>query len=217
MLTRWLESISIRQGLGTLRKVELFNALDALYKTGSRVYHTMEHIGQCLDAYKEYCAVAPANIEIVMALWCHDAIYDITRSDNEKRSAKLAEEMCSELAIFAPRIEELVLLTRHDKTPDDEIGKLLTDIDLSILGQSYKVYRGYQEKIYKEYDAASRWKEFAEKRIPILESLLNRNEGRIYFTDYFYKKCGKDAFTNIHRELIELKEKLKTNTKFGES
>ncbi|HKH20109.1 MAG TPA: hypothetical protein VKB53_04265 [Gammaproteobacteria bacterium] len=47
-----------------------------------RKYHTMQHLNECFDKLQEIRAAAVHPDEIELALWFHDAIYDVKRQDN---------------------------------------------------------------------------------------------------------------------------------------
>ena len=66
----------------------LCERLLACYREPQRAYHTLQHLGECIDAFDAAIdlAVHPAEVEI--ALWFHDAVYDVARHDNEARSGR---------------------------------------------------------------------------------------------------------------------------------
>ena len=56
-----------------------------------------------------------------MALWFHDAIYDVKRQDNEQKSAEWAKAAALRSGLAssaAERVYELVLVTRHHAVPE---------------------------------------------------------------------------------------------------
>ena len=64
-----------------------YAALLARYSEPHRHYHTMQHLAECLDAFSSVASLAEHPAELEFALWFHDAIYDVKRSDNEEQSA----------------------------------------------------------------------------------------------------------------------------------
>ena len=92
--------------------------------------------------------------EIQLALWFHDAVYDLDRHDNEERSADWArnaviEASCNEM--IADRVMSLVLATRHAATGQTPDQRTLIDIDLWILGAPAKRFDEYERQVRSEY------------------------------------------------------------------
>lgn len=55
-----------------------------------RKYHTLRDLDECCEKLDEVRALAQHPAEVELALWFHDAIYDVKRRDNEKKSADWA-------------------------------------------------------------------------------------------------------------------------------
>ena len=68
----------------------LFHLLVACYSEKHRHYHTLQHLRECFELFDEAKGMAGRPAEIGLALWFHDAIYDVRRYDNEARSADMA-------------------------------------------------------------------------------------------------------------------------------
>ncbi|MGI5353216.1 HD domain-containing protein [Streptomyces sp. CA-250714] len=110
-----------------------------------------------------------------LAAWFHDAVYRPDRSENEERSARLAERALPEAGVPAARVAEVARLVRltvsHDPAPGDINGELLCDADLAVLAGSPESYAHYAAEIRQEYafvpDAA-----FREGRGTVLRQLL---------------------------------------------
>ena len=87
--------------------------LISCYSEPQRHYHTLQHLGECLswlDCLREL-AQRPAEIEL--ALWFHDAIYEVRRRDNESRSADWAREALLRAGAsidVADRVQAMVML-----------------------------------------------------------------------------------------------------------
>src|SRR5262245_5292010 len=65
----------------------LFDDIVAAYREPHRHYHTLQHLDECFAKLQTLRAAARHPEEIDLALWFHDAIYDVARTDNEARSA----------------------------------------------------------------------------------------------------------------------------------
>jgi predicted metal-dependent HD superfamily phosphohydrolase len=183
-------------------------ALEAAYAEPHRRYHTRAHIEDCLI---ELAAVPDlADLErrrLVWAIWWHDAVYDPTRSDNEERSAAMAERDLEGLGVDAcdrSEVARLIQLTRgHRVEPNDRLGAVLVSIDLSILGRPAEVYDRYAAAIRQEYgfvpDDA-----FRIGRAGVLRRFL---ESEMIFPDArFGARLGSAARENLKRELWVLEE-----------
>ena len=132
----------------------LFAELQARYREPHRAYHTLQHLDECLDSLARERSHAQRPAEIALALWFHDAIYDVNRHDNEERSADWARQAL--LAAGAPadaaeRVRALVMATRHEAQPQQADAQLLVDLDLSILGAPAPRFAEYERQIRIEY------------------------------------------------------------------
>jgi predicted metal-dependent HD superfamily phosphohydrolase len=152
-LERWQR---VWRALGAATADEsLFHMLVARYGESHRHYHTLRHLDECLTLLDEVADLASQPAEIELALWFHDAIYDVRRHDNEARSAAWARSSAQALGVAAEvieRIVELVLVTRHDGVSRSADQALLVDIDLAILGASAERYAEYDAAIREEYE-----------------------------------------------------------------
>jgi predicted metal-dependent HD superfamily phosphohydrolase len=180
------------------RDLEAFERVCEAYASPGRHYHSVEHVLECLayfDRVRER-AVRPDELEI--AIYFHDAVYDVSRNDNEARSAELAHAAALDAGIARERADEiarLVATTAHGSAaPHDPDACLLADIDLSILGASPERYRRYEADIRLEYarfpDAL-----YQPGRLKVLDSFLERTA--IYTTPYFYDRLERQARENL--------------------
>lgn len=171
----------------------------ACYQEPHRHYHTLQHLGECLAAFDQARALAPHPDEIALALWFHDAIYDVKRSDNEARSADWAREALLDAEVecaIADRVHALIMATRHDAVPADADAQLLVDIDLGILGADTARFAEYEAQIRREYAFVPGWL-FRRKRRAILQGFLERP--RLYTTPYFHDRLETRARENLAR------------------
>jgi predicted metal-dependent HD superfamily phosphohydrolase len=180
------------------------DALIAAYSAPGRHYHNLAHIEDCLDALSSVDGLSAADRDLlVQAIWWHDAVYDATKSDNEERSAELAEQTLS------PNIREevgrLIRLTKsHQLAPGDRLGAILISIDLSILGAEPERYDAYAASIRKEFshvpDAAYR-----SGRSEVLRRFMARP---VIFPDPgFATRYDQRARANMAREIASLNDR----------
>lgn len=182
-----------------------YERLVTLYSEKQRAYHTLDHISECLREFDAAKSETRDAIALELAIWFHDAIYKSRASDNEERSAGLAEECLAAAGASGDLVAAVAALVLDTKThvpsshPD---AALLIDIDLAILGQPEKRFDDYEQQIRKEYFWVPTMI-FRPKRAAILRNFLNRP--RIYNTATFYGKYERAARANIQRALGRLK------------
>ena len=116
-------------------------------------YHSWRHILHGLSLLFDYRDRIPDFDAALIAWLNHDRIYDAQRTDNEDLSAGLARQMCEDLGqvTLADLAVELVLDTKHDRTPATETGRWIVGVDLAILGESPERYDEYETNIRREY------------------------------------------------------------------
>lgn len=146
-----------------------------------------------------HLAERPAEVE--MALWFHDAIYDIPGQGNEERSAAWAHEALLQAGAApaaADRVKQLVLATRHDALPAGRDEQLLVDIDLAILGAELDRFDEYERQIRQEYRYVPGFL-FKRKRRQILQTFLDRPT--LYSTPVLSSQFEAPARANLRRAI----------------
>ena len=182
----------------------VYNDLATRYFEPHRAYHTLEHIGHCLDEFERVRHFATNPDAVELALWYHDAIYDTKTKDSEERSAVLAVEMVRNASLpddLGQSVANLITATKHTSAPTDPDVQLLVDIDLSILGQSEEKFDEYELQVRKEYEWVAE-DAFVAGRSAILKSFLDRST--IYSMQFFRNKYETQARRNIARSLARL-------------
>lgn len=123
------------------------NKLITLYSESHRHYHNLNHIIECIKDFESTTYLAEHPNEVEMAIWYHDSIYSTQFNPrNEEESAKFAYITAQSINLpeaFANRVENLILETKHNKSPKDIDSKVLVDIDLAILGKSEEEFNLY--------------------------------------------------------------------------
>lgn len=166
-----------------------------------RHYHTQQHLGECLAAFDGARESAERPHEVELALWFHDAVYDVKRHDNEQRSADWARAALLDAGVdadAAQRVHALVMATRHTAMPEGRDATLLVDIDLSILGAERPRFDEYERQIRQEYAYVPGFL-FRRKRREILKDFLDRPA--IYGTPHFHDALERRARENLARVL----------------
>jgi predicted metal-dependent HD superfamily phosphohydrolase len=176
----------------------------AAYASTDRFYHTLQHLGECLDLFDEARELADRPGELAIALWFHDAVYDTRRSDNEAKSGEWAEQVVANAggtAETVSRVRDLILATRHTEITALGDAALMTDIDLAILGAPEARFEEYEAQIHEEYAWVPELV-FRPTRARILQGFLERE--RIYATAVFAARFEARARMNLLRGLARL-------------
>ena len=186
------------QGIGAQGDGQiLMRRLLKAHNEADRKYHTEKHLRECLGLFDEYrdCAEKPAEVGI--ALWFHDAVYDVKASSNERVSAEWAERELLSAGVrplVVQRIYDLVMATEHSSIPEGQDQQLIVDIDLAILGADPERFWEYERQVREEYQFIPS-AIFNEKRMLILATLLGRSS--IYSTKEFEERFEIAAQHNL--------------------
>jgi predicted metal-dependent HD superfamily phosphohydrolase len=182
------------------------DALIAAYGEPARAYHNVRHLEDCLARLDESTTAMPDRDRVEAALWYHDAIYDPRATDNEDRSATLARRTLTDLGIateVADDVARLIRLTDHREPAGDPAGRLVCDIDLSILGRRSAEFDAYDTAIRAEYA----WvpdEVYRVARGDVLRRLLERDP--LFLTDELRRRYEAQARSNLRRALARLSE-----------
>ena len=183
---------------------KLHGELIARYSEPHRKYHTLQHLEECFEKFDAIRALAEHPAEIELALWFHDAIYNVKRRDNEKKSADWAR--ASALAAGTPaeacsRVHALVMTTRHKAIPRGTDAEILVDVDLSILGAASERFDEYERQVREEYAWVPDFL-YRRERKAILREFLSRP--RIFSSTHFRGRYEQQARSNLKRSLDQL-------------
>jgi predicted metal-dependent HD superfamily phosphohydrolase len=186
----------------------LFDEVRRAYDSPGRHYHAWSHIEACLGEFRTTRFDHPRVV--LLALLFHDAVYVPGRSDNEARSAELAERLIVQYtdlnADERRQVSELIALTASHHAgaglADDDAKKFI-DIDLSVLGAPWPAYEAYAEGVKREYcPAVVSEAQFRAARSAFLDTLLRQPQ--IYFTAEMRDRREAAARRNIAAERAAL-------------
>ena len=190
--------------LGARADLALFAQLCGCYTQCHRHYHTLRHLRECLRNAAALAQYADRPAEVAIALWFHDAIYDVTAHDSEARSADWARDSAIAAGLdeaVAARLHRLILATRHTGVPGDADAQVLLDADLWILGAPSRRFAQYEQQVRREYrhvpDAAYR-----HGRRQVLVSFQDR--AHIFNTPLLRAHCEAVARENLGRSIARL-------------
>lgn len=192
------------QAAGATPAPALLETLLARYSEPHRQYHTLQHLGECLAHFRMLETLAGHPLEVRLALWFHDAVYDLGRPDNEARSAEWARAEIRAAGLpaeMAERVATLIMATCHQAVPVGIDAEVVVDIDLRILGAPRERFEEYEQQVRREYghlpDAV-----FRAGRMAILEQFLARPW--LYGTAPFRERFEGPARDNLKRSLQAL-------------
>jgi predicted metal-dependent HD superfamily phosphohydrolase len=184
-----------------------WDALAAQYADPPRGYHTLDHIVAVATTWREV-PDWEHPLDVLVALLFHDAVYVAGRTDNEARSAELAQDAIGRfgLAVDADRVAALILATAgHGHVPgavDADTARFL-DCDLAILGADPATYARYAAGVRQEYLAVLTPEAYAAGRAAFLERFLALP--RWFLTDGFHERLDARARANVAGELAALR------------
>ncbi|MEI6731798.1 MAG: hypothetical protein WCK90_03905 [archaeon] len=210
-------NLSWELGVGMGDAQVTFGKLKRAYEP--RAYHNLTHIEECLnelDGARRLVTNLPA---VELALWFHDAVYEVSRETkagmNEERSAEFAKIEMRNWGLneeLAGIVEQHILMTKHKHIPGTIDGRIVVDIDMSILGKPWERYAEYKKGIRKEF-ACYDWDEFIYGRKKFLSARLTKKnvlfedeKPQIFHTGHFYDLYEKQAQENMAREFGLLAE-----------
>lgn len=182
--------------------LESFFQLVCAYSQPERRYHNLSHIIHMAEQSVELKCM---STDLHRAIWWHDYFYDSRANDNEERSA---DELVSSLHGWGvsqakcDRARTLVMYTKDHEVPGhDEEGKLLIDLDLSILAAREETYNFYAAAIREEYGWVSD-EAFRKGRLAFLHSMVGRE--RIFTSRHFGDRYESLARSNLLKEIERL-------------
>ncbi|MFJ5777542.1 hypothetical protein [Streptomyces sp. NPDC093094] len=166
-----------------------------------RKYHTLAHLVAVLDHVDTLERYATDADAVRLAAWFHDAVYLPDRSENEERSARLAERALTEAGVPAERTAEVARLVRltvtHDPAEDDFDGQVLCDADLAVLASPPSAYAAYTAAVREEYHFVP-GDAFRAGRSAVLSQLLELP--RLFRTPYGREHWEATARWNLRGE-----------------
>ena len=183
---------------------ELWSEIEKNYSSKKRHYHSLQHLGSLLAQLTEVKGEIQNWNTILFTLYYHDIVYNSIKSNNEEKSAKIAEKRMKQILVSIDMIESCkkqILATKsHIKSPDNDTNYFI-DVDLSVLGQAWEAYSLYYKNVRKEY---SIYPDFVYNpgRKKVLNHFLTMD--RIFKTEFFYKKFEIQAKHNLIREINTL-------------
>lgn len=199
---RFAAALDGARGSGGPDPLPYADHLLARWREPQRHYHTLAHLTAVLD-HVDVLEDHAADPDLVrLAAWFHDAVYLPDRSENEDRSARLAERALPEAGVPQDATAEVARLVRltvtHAPADDDRNGQVLCDADLAILAAPPSAYAAYTAAVREEYGFVPT-DAFREGRSAVLRQLLELP--RLFRTPYGAGEWEATARHNLAAEL----------------
>jgi predicted metal-dependent HD superfamily phosphohydrolase len=182
----------------------LWSEIEKHYSDKKRHYHTLTHLDNLLYQLNDVKDLIQDWDTIVFSVAYHDVVYNALKHDNEEKSALFAQRSLQKLSVSWPQIEHCmaqIIATKSHQISDNTDTNLLTDADLSVLGQDWPIYQQYYQQVRKEY---SIYPDFVYKpgRKKVLRHFLEMEH--IFKTEAFAQRLETQARHNMKQELSEL-------------
>ncbi|WP_420466590.1 N-methyl-D-aspartate receptor NMDAR2C subunit [Panacagrimonas sp.] len=203
-LARWVEPW---EALGLNPRMELQAELRHRYSEPHRAYHTLHHLAECLQLLEQVRGFNASSAELELAIWFHDAVYNPRLSDNELRSADWARRELRRAGAsvdLQDRVGALIMVTSHDGAPQTDDERLLSDIDLAILGSGPTRFDEYERQVRSEYQHVPLRLYRAGRRKILLDFQARPH---LYFTPDFRETREATARANLQRSIERLSGK----------
>ena len=182
----------------------VFGELDALYREPHRRYHTPAHVEHCLCCFDLAADRMEEPDAVEMALWFHDAVYDVPTEENERRSAELFAARAGGRGPerFRSTVHRLIMATTHRDPPPATLDEaFIVDIDLSSFGLPWEEFLRDSRAVRAEFPQVPD-AEFYPRQKNFLESLGARPA--FCFTEFFRDRHEARARRNIERLCAKL-------------
>ena len=94
---------------------ELWTEIEKNYSEKTRYYHTLQHLESLLSELTAIKSEIQHWEAVLFSLYYHDIIYDARKSDNEEKSAELAEKRMRQIGnVEVPQEAFLAVLKLDD-------------------------------------------------------------------------------------------------------
>jgi len=176
--------------------------LRGLLGAPDRHFHNLDHIRDCLHHFDDVVPLLADPDAVELALWFHDAIYDLGDPANERRSAELfLQHSAGATPVMRRRVCGLILATRHWSVARTSDRRFIEDIDLAGFGAPWDVFMHHGDLLRREF-ACQPDVQYYDGQVAFLEQLARRP---VFFATDYYRECYEArARTNLLR-LLELR------------
>lgn len=198
----------LKKGVKDTSSVDLHRRLVMAYAEPHRAYHTLTHIQGCFDIFHPVQQQVDNADALALAIWFHDAIYDIDADDNEQRSADWFLQETENLfpENLRKQVNRHIMATMHcGKDIADLDSQIMIDIDLFSFAKPWTEFMIDSENVRAEKSDIPDH-EFYPRQCGFQQILLNRP--RFFQSDYFYRYFEDQARQNLSRFIAMIEQKL---------
>lgn len=182
--------------------LECWNEIEKNYSSKSRHYHNLGHLKNMITELDKVQSDVKNLDTLMFAIYYHDIVYKATKSNNEHQSALTFKNRITKTSFKNLReCMHQIEATKEHKLSNDNDTNILLDLDLTILGKSYKEYKRYCDNIRKEYNIYPDFM-YRKGRRKALKSILELDY--IFKTDFFKQEYENQAKENLMLELKQL-------------
>lgn len=176
--------------------------LEKTYSKKSRYYHNLTHLEEMVFWFLKYKQQLQQPNEVLYSIFYHDYVYNVTRKDNELKSAEHA------IALLKPNhqlnkqlVFDSIVATQLHQHSENKDSNWLIDFDLKILSKDWEDYKTYCQQIRKEYNIYPDFLYNPGRKKALAHFLENEN---IYQTETFRTHFEDKARENIQKEIATL-------------
>ena len=183
---------------------ETWSEIETAYSNKRRHYHTLNHLENLLNQLIENKNEISDWHAILFSLYFHDIIYTVLKTNNEEKSARVAEIKMTALTVPKEIIERCkghINATKVHATSADPDTNIFTDADLSILGAPWQTYVQYCKCVRKEYLLYPDFM-YNPGRKKVLIHFLQMP--KIFKIGYFFENFEVQARKNLQQEFDTL-------------
>lgn len=224
------EWIKITDELGIDKETseQKFEQIIRINSENNRQYHKINHVLDSLNQFELYCADNPKKLTDEEKVICKLSIVFHNMGD-ERLSPKSAEESADLAESFLEHakkyksgkllLRDSILSTKHGDNnfkphhENEELCKLMKDINYSILGRPFAIYKKHVSQLKNEWTTVFGEQDverFIDKRMESLEKIKQSLEmGTLFSTEWFKARYENRALKNVKKELDILKSGLK--------
>lgn len=167
-----MEQKRIQKALNSL-KINRMSLEDILLRWNEphRCYHNQTHLDDLLTKIESLSVKEDDRDVLIVAALFHDIVYDPSSKENEELSDKLFHKNSDDKTYKHKDVITIILETKDHK-PTTILSKLFSDLDMSVMTESYENLLKWEEGIFGEYSPVFGKELYKIGRISFLDSSI---------------------------------------------